>query len=127
MKTHKIEFVQGDDYREAGRILDEEGEDALFIYLLSLDGPTSEVITSRRDPWGTEDTVVWFTPEGQRSRSPHRLGHGYVLSYNERLGYAGLTRILEGWPYTDANGRTLWACCESTIGPTCQHRTEPTS
>lgn len=25
------------------------------------------------------------------------------------------------YPQTTEDGRTLWACCESTIGPVCQH------
>ena len=25
------------------------------------------------------------------------------------------------YPYVDSTGRTVWACCVSSIGPTCQH------
>lgn len=28
-------------------------------------------------------------------------------------------------PYVDARGITVWACCESAIGPPCAHRTPP--
>jgi len=31
--------------------------------------------------------------------------------------------LLNPYPRTDNQGRTVWACCESAIGPTCEHRT----
>jgi hypothetical protein len=27
------------------------------------------------------------------------------------------------YPRKNEKGETVWACCESSIGPTCQHRT----
>jgi hypothetical protein len=30
-----------------------------------------------------------------------------------------------GYPRRDEHGRTVWACCESTIGPPCGHLTPP--
>ena len=32
---------------------------------------------------------------------------------------------MPNYPYTTEDGTTRWACCESTIGPTCEHRTLP--
>lgn len=29
------------------------------------------------------------------------------------------------YPTTDDTGRTIWACCVSTVGPVCPHRTDP--
>lgn len=29
------------------------------------------------------------------------------------------------YPYTDTAGVTRWACCDSEIGPTCEHRKSP--
>jgi hypothetical protein len=29
------------------------------------------------------------------------------------------------YPYKTEDGRTVWACCESSIGPVCQHLTAP--
>lgn len=30
---------------------------------------------------------------------------------------------MANYPYIAADGTTRWACCESTIGPTCEHQT----
>ncbi len=29
---------------------------------------------------------------------------------------------MSGYPRTNTDGETAWACCESSIGPVCQHR-----
>lgn len=29
------------------------------------------------------------------------------------------------YPHVNAEGQTVWACCESSIGPVCEHRREP--
>lgn len=29
------------------------------------------------------------------------------------------------YPYQDSEGTTRWACCDSEIGPTCEHRKLP--
>jgi hypothetical protein len=28
----------------------------------------------------------------------------------------------DAYPRTDEQGRTVWACCESSIGPDCAHK-----
>lgn len=32
-------------------------------------------------------------------------------------------RAVTRWPHTMPDGQLVWACCLSSIGPTCQHRT----
>ena len=34
---------------------------------------------------------------------------------------------MTNYPRRNESGETVWACCESSIGPTCRHRTEPTN
>ena len=33
-------------------------------------------------------------------------------------------RDMRHYPYTAGDGTTRWACCDSTIGPTCEHLAE---
>jgi hypothetical protein len=32
---------------------------------------------------------------------------------------------MSDWPKTLLNGTTVWACCVSSIGPTCKHQEAP--
>ena len=32
---------------------------------------------------------------------------------------------LQRWPKRTDDGGTIWACCVSSVGPLCQHRTSP--
>lgn len=34
--------------------------------------------------------------------------------------------LTDGWPRTTADGRTVWACCVSAVGPECEHVSAPT-
>jgi hypothetical protein len=57
-------------------------------------------------------------------------------TYHVRIGPPGdVSREVSGfgaedcagvsYPHKDDAGRLVWACCESSIGPVCQHRAEP--
>lgn len=69
-----VVFLQGDDFEEFETVLDRDGEAAAMDYLKQWE--TGEGATQAGEPWGSADYV-------------HESG-GYVMSYNLRLGYAGL-------------------------------------
>jgi hypothetical protein len=52
-------------------------------------------------------------------------GHAYWIEDSD--GSAVWRAISEApdYPYTNAAGVTVWACCESSIGPVCGHLREP--
>ena len=81
-----IVFLQDDfDTKEPFEILNEQGEQAAIDYLSQWDfGSESENCLSGSidKPWGASDCI-------------YRKGF-YILSYNERLGYIGLTRKRKG-------------------------------
>jgi len=80
-----IVFIQGSDAVEAMEILDLQGQDALLEYLLQWDtGDPCDL--SETPPWGTGDQLVIF---------PEKDAH-LVLSYNTRLSYCGLCRVING-------------------------------
>lgn len=73
----EIVFLQGDEADEALKILNEKGEAAAIKHLSDWDcGSSNE--WQKEVPWGTSDRTVFKS--------------GYYLSYNEGLGYIGLTR-----------------------------------
>ena len=80
-----IVFLQNDsDTEEPFKILNEQGEQSVIDYLSQWDyGSELEhcMSGSVEKPWGTSDSV-------------YREGL-YILSYNEPLGYIGLTRKRE--------------------------------
>lgn len=63
--------------------------------------------------------TVYAYKIGDRHGSYHNLLDAY-----ERWAATG--KIGEGYPYRTKQGDVRWACCTSTIGPTCQHRQVPT-
>jgi hypothetical protein len=79
---YNIVFLQNDyETEEPFEILNEKGEDAAIEYLSRWDYCGMQ-IGSFDKPWGNSDTV-------------YEKG-SYVLSYNEPLGYIGLTRKRKG-------------------------------
>ncbi len=94
MKIYRdVVFLQGDDYLEfetaveaaIGRT-DHKGtwSSSAFEYLMQWEsGEANE--ESPREPWGTSDQTY-----------TRRMGDStYVLSVNERIGYVGLTEVIE--------------------------------
>jgi hypothetical protein len=82
---YNIVFLHDYEMEEPFEILNEKGEDAAIEYLSQWDfGSESEhcMNESIDKPWGTSDTV-------------YKKGF-YFLSYNEPLGYIGLTRKRKG-------------------------------
>ncbi len=78
-----IVFLQNDyETKEPFEILNEKGESSVIEYLKQWDYSDMQ-IGSFDKPWGTSDTVYEKGP--------------YVLSYNEPLGYIGLTRKRKGY------------------------------
>jgi hypothetical protein len=76
---HNIVFMQGDDAAEALQILDDKGERAALNHLAQWDyGTENEHSPETEEPWGSSD-------------STYKNG-AYIMSYNTRLGYIGLTR-----------------------------------
>jgi len=77
-----IVFLQNDsETKEPFEILSEQGEQAVIDYLSQWDfgGESEHCLSGSADkPWGSSDSVYWQDP--------------YILSYNESLGYIGLTR-----------------------------------
>lgn len=83
-KYCSIVFMQGEEADEAMSILDEQGELAAIEHLKQWDfGGESEHMLSITDapPWGLSDRLF-------------KDGNGYVLSWQPRLPYISLTRIL---------------------------------
>ena len=78
MSFQRIVFAQGDDAIEPLEILDNQGDDAAIEYLSQWD--TGEGQVSEKPSNGSSDYVV--------------EKDGYRLSYNLRLGYIGLERIV---------------------------------
>ena len=82
MKYYTIVFCQNDfDTKEPFEILNQQGEDATIEYLAQWDfgGESEHCLSESIDkPWGLSDTIY---SKGD-----------YILSYNEPLGYIGLTR-----------------------------------
>ena len=78
-----IVFLQNDyETKELFKILNEKGECSVIEYLSQWDYSDIQ-IGSFDKPWGTSDTI-------------YEKG-SYVLSYNEPLGYIGLTRKRKGY------------------------------
>lgn len=53
--------------------------------------------------------------------SPLSRAHAPARAHADSMGEASVSN----YPRVDANGHTVWACCESSIGEPCQHRTGP--
>lgn len=83
MRFRSVVFLDGDNADEALRILDRDGDDSLFEYLMQWEyGEPSE--ESDREPWGQSD---WTTT--------HRCGDSaYVVSHNWNLSYVSLTEVV---------------------------------
>lgn len=84
MEYHSIVFLSDSEATEPLQILDEHGEDKAMEYLAQWDyGSEMEHSPSDREPWGSSDHTV-----------KTELGNGdiYIMSYNLRRGYIGLTR-----------------------------------
>ena len=83
---YNIVFLQNDyETKEPFEILNEKGEDSVIEYLSQWDygGESEHCMSESIDkPWGYSDTV-------------YKKGF-YFLSYNEPLGYIGLTRKRKG-------------------------------
>ena len=82
---YNIVFLHDYETEEPFEILNEKGEDAAIKYLSQWDygGESENCMSESIDkPWGTSDTV-------------YKKGF-YFLSYNEPLGYMGLTRKRKG-------------------------------
>lgn len=78
MKYQQIVFAQGDDYNDVETVLESDGPDEAVNHLSQWDNGDGEL--TDQPPWGTDDQI-------------HRSGD-YILSYNTRVGYAGLVRAM---------------------------------
>lgn len=78
MKYQRIVFAQGDDAIEPLQILDNHGIQAVVDYLRQWDEQEGEI--SELPSSGTSDYVYEID--------------GFRLSYNLRMGYIGLERII---------------------------------
>lgn len=87
MKYTNIVFMQGEDANETLNILEELGEEATYNHLQQWnygDAPIEENNSKYFTPWGESDTLY----------EVKRNGLHYVMSYNTRIGYIGLTEIM---------------------------------
>ena len=82
----RIVFLQGEEADEPLRILDESGQDAAIEYLAGWDYGDDDD-THDEAASGDDDDVYETSPIGP-------LGDRYRLSYNTRLGYIGLERVV---------------------------------
>lgn len=79
MKYREIVFLQGEGADEALNILEEKGEKKALDFLLEFDYGEGEI--TERAPWGSADILY--------------KRKNYVMSYNNRIGYVGLTEIIK--------------------------------
>lgn len=75
-----IVFAQGEDADEPLRILDEQGEEAAIEYLLQWDDGECAEVSDASSAGSSDDT---FEVDD------------LILTYNRRLGYIGLERVLD--------------------------------
>lgn len=71
---------------------------------------------------GTVTVFDFFTAMHHGSgdtTEPLSIAHELCTQLN--YGHHGNTKT---WPRSTADGRTVWACCLSLIGPPCGHRTQ---
>ena len=84
MKYASIVFLQGDQAEEVFNILHKKGEKEAYNYLLQWncgDSPIEENTNVGFTPWGLTDELY---EEGN-----------YVMSYNNTIGYIGLTQVIK--------------------------------
>jgi hypothetical protein len=83
LKYRSVVFIDGDEANEPFKILDANGADDLFEYLLQWEYGESTT-ESFDEPWGLWD-----------STSDHYDGDlHYVVSWNWNLGYVSLTEVI---------------------------------
>jgi len=92
---------------------------------------------------GKRETVLSWLMEPVTDRSP-ATGERYVIDYvdsplaRQNAESAAVAPVdapepatgtpatpAPSYPRTDDEGRTVWACCDSSIGPVCGHRADP--
>ncbi len=85
VKYRSVTFLQGDDTDQPFKILDSQGTDDLFEYLLQWEYGENGT-ESTEEPWGFMDDT-----------SDHYDGDlHYVVSWNWNLAYVSLTEVLNG-------------------------------
>lgn len=75
----RIVFMQGEEADEPLRILDEQGEEAAIEFLAQ---------------WDMEPGEEFSEPASGDSDDVYETDDGFRLSYNTRLGYIGLERVV---------------------------------
>lgn len=78
MKYKEIIFLQGEEATEVLEILEEEGENVAFQYLLQRDYGESP-ITEGEFPFGSIDKLFYR--------------EHFIMSYNTKVGYIGLIEV----------------------------------
>jgi hypothetical protein len=78
-KYQEIVFMQGEDSINPLQILNENGKFAAMEYLKQWECSDNRI--SDESPWGDDD-------DNYQDRN-------YILSWNNRLGYIGLSKIIE--------------------------------
>jgi hypothetical protein len=67
--------------------------------------------------WSYQTPIAWRT-QGQWIQPADK----YSVTTSKQQGTVRRAlRMLDVYPRV-INGRTVWACCESTIGPVCEHQ-----
>ena len=80
MKYRNIVFVQGEEAEKVLNILDKQGEEAALNYLLQWNYGDSPEEEREDQPWGNSDIIY--------------KKDNFVMSYNEKIGYAGLIEVI---------------------------------
>ena len=81
MKYQNIYFAQEHEAEKALGILTEFGEEEVINYLIQFDYNDSPIEEINGTPWGSYDEK--YTKDN------------YVLTYDTRMGYIGLTKIIK--------------------------------
>ena len=79
MKYKEIIFLQGEEATEPLEILEKEGENAAFQYLLQWDYGESP-ITEGNSPFGSTDKLFYR--------------EHFIMCYNNKVGYIGLIEVV---------------------------------
>jgi len=79
MKYKEIIFLQGEEATEALEILEKEGENAAFQYLLQWHCGESPIIEGN-SPFGNTDKLFYR--------------EHFIMCYNNKVGYIGLIEVM---------------------------------
>ena len=83
-----------------------------------IDAPGVDVVLHTSDTGKLATVLGWLTAEPVGHPRP-----GVDVAADHRPVADPFTERAEAaYPRVDADGRTVWACCSSSIGPACEHR-----